>query len=415
MPDDFGIDLFDAHSPPPSHAALVLLETHAGQNYEHLIETALATHTTVYINPLTPPDQLTSRIRDTDAEIEPDDIYAFTSFSELLDATPDRDRLTAVDLVVFENANELSQFGPDLIEAGIRFMDLMDDAYLLCHLNLRPDHNHTPVADIRERSDVIAQITTSLHGEQFQLTTNTLGAPMDTPVALTTPREAPTDTAAADTGNTPFGFDVSLGGTDQPVATAPDQLPSGDPPNTTDRTGESTTADASMSLIETPDDPDTRRDPTPDDSPVRDGNARGQALLDEYDVRTTFDVESLKWRQLMQLAGALDVAVHGGDRDTYERQIKPLVDEILNGDRSVDTLDAHMAAIEEPRDVTALEWEYLVYTAESLGVTPDKDTRPAYEQAVVTDLFDDATLETPHHQSTPFNLIEPDIDDDWLS
>ena len=86
----------------------------------------------------------------------------------------------------------------------------------------------------------------------------------------------------------------------------------------------------------------------------------------------------------------------------------------MNGDRGVDTFDAYFAAIEEPRDVTALDWEYLVYTAESLGVTPDKDTRPAYEHAVVSELFDDTdAVESPRYQSTPFNLIDPDIDDDW--
>jgi hypothetical protein len=403
MPDEFGIDLLDDHSPPPSHGAVVLLETHAGQNYEHLIETALATHNPVHINPLLPTSN-------SPTDIAPDDRFVATSFSAILDDAPEPESLTGVDLVVFENADELSQFGPDLIEAGVRFMDLMADAYLLCHINPRPDDTHQALPAIRDHSDLIARITTGLHGEQFQITSNTFGPPMDSPVALDHPHGTPTEPAAEDTGRDPFGFDASLGGPDQQVAT-PDTETSPADSEIPDDTGD---ADASMSLIEMPDAPGSRRDSQPGDSPVRDGNARGIALLEEYDIRTKFDVESLGWRELTQLASDLDVAVHGGDRDTYEAEIKPIVDGVLNGDRGVDTFDAYFAAIEEPRDVTALDWEYLVYTAESLGVTPDKDTRPAYEHAVVSELFDDTdAVESPRYQSTPFNLIDPDIDDDW--
>ena len=410
MPDEFGIDLLDDHSPPPCHGAVVLLETHAGQNYEHLIETALATHHPIYINPLLPTSDPPSTIDDADPDIEPDDRFVATSFSAILDDAPDPESLTGVDLVVFENADELSQFGPDLIEAGVRFLDLMDDAYLLCHLNPRPDDTHETLPAVRDHSDLIARITTGLHGEQFQITTNAFGPPMEAPVALEHPHRTPTEPAPGATDRDPFGFDAALGGPDQQVATPDAETPPTDS-ETTDDTGDK---DSSMSLIEMPDAPGSRGDPQPGDSPVRDGNARGMALLEEYGIRTKFDVESLGWRELTQLASDLDVAVHGGDRDTYEAEIKPIVDGVLNGDRGVDTFDAYFAAIEEPRDVTALDWEYLVYTAESLGVTPDKDSRPAYEQAVISELFDDtAAVETPRYQSTPFNLIDPDIDDDW--
>ena len=403
MPDEFGIDLLDSHSPPPSHGAVVLLETHAGQNYEHLIETALATHNPIYINPLLPTST-------SPTDIDPDDHFVSTSFSAILDDAPDPERLAGVDLVMFENAGELSQFGPDLIEAGVRFMNLMDDAYLLCHLNLRPDDTHETLPAIRDHSDLIARITTDLHGEQFQITSNTFGPPMDSPVALDHPHGTPTEPAAGDTDKDAFGFDASLGGPDQQVATPDTETLPADS-ESTDDTGDK---DSSMSLIEMPDAPGTRRDPQPGNSPVRDGNARGMALLEEYGIRTKFDVESLEWRELTQLASDLDVAVHGGDRDTYEAEIKPIVDGVLNGDRGVDTFDAYFAAIEEPRDVMALDWEYLVYTAESLGVTPDKDTLPAYEQAVVADLFDDTeAVETSRYQATSFNLIDPDIDEDW--
>jgi hypothetical protein len=121
----------------------------------------------------------------------------------------------------------------------------------------------------------------------------------------------------------------------------------------------------------------------------------------------------------------LDIADSGITRDELESKAKPVVGGILNGSQGVDTIEAKLAAIRDPVDIAALDWESLVYIAESLGVTPTSDARPAYEQVVADELFDEsgtletqsedpATLPTKTSGEDSFNVIDPDVEDESL-
>lgn len=424
MPTEYGIPAFDKHSPPPAHSSAVLLETHAGNSFQSLINVALTSRQPLYINPRIDRGELPPRLNNSAPDGASYEVLSFPSLSAVIDNPPNQDVLSALDILVIENASQLSRFGPDLIEAALRFLDLFEDGYLLFHTNIRPEEEPSAIDVIRERSHVIAEITTSLHGEEFYITKNQFGAPMDGPVALSsaaTSRPAATPTTA---GDNPFDFNVELGGDDQRlIEHFAQETESNISNNTAVETAES-------SSLPQRDKDTTSREVSasssrkPSKSRVQDPNACGKALLDKYDVRAKFDVENLKWQTLQQLASDLDIAESGLTRDDLEAKAKPVVGGILNGTRGVDTIKAKLAAIRDPVDITALDWESLVYIAESLGVTPSSDARPAYEQVVADELFDESgTLETQSEDpaSPPtktsgdsFNVIDPDVEDESL-
>jgi len=425
MPTEYGITLFDKHSPPPAHGSAVLLETHAGNSFQSLIDAALTSRQPLYINPRIDRGELPPRLNNSAPDSASYEVLSFPSLSAVIDDPPDRDVLSALDTLVIENASQLSRFGPDLIEAALRFLDLFEDGYLLCHTNIRPEDELPAIDVIRERSHVVAEVTTGLHGEEFYITKNQFGAQMDGPVALSSETVSQPDATVTTAGDNPFDFDIKLGGGDQQLTEhAAQERRANTSDNTADETAESS------SLPQRDEDTASREvsaapSRKPSKSRVQDPNACGKALLDEYDIRAKFDVENLKWQTLQQLASDLDIADSGLTRDELESKAKPVVGGILNGSQGVDTIEAKLAAIRDPVDIAALDWESLVYIAESLGVTPTSDARPAYEQVVADELFDESgTLETQSEDpATPptktsgedsFNVIDPDVEDESL-
>jgi len=114
------------------------------------------------------------------------------------------------------------------------------------------------------------------------------------------------------------------------------------------------TPDADTDNVDAPDHPENPTDAPPGGSKdetvpsVQDGNTRAKALLNDYGIRSKFDVEEMEWRPLLALASALDVAPDGGDRDAYESAVKSTVNDILSGDAGVDSPASFIAAISRP-------------------------------------------------------------------
>lgn len=424
MPATFGTQILDDHSPAPPHAAVVLLETEASTNYHRIIDDILTDQTVLYINPDTDPDTgLPARHTNQSDKLNATNTPTYPTFEALLDDLPADTTLTDVDTLLFENAESLDPFGSNLIKAAREFMDLLEDAYILCHAAPEETGDHDDIFAARTHSDLVAHVTTSLHGEHIQITDNQFGPTMDAPAALPTTAptlETPHDDApdTVERGDT-FEFDVALGGSDQDLTTDTDTVTNDDSrleSSTQRETG--TNGDDSLAALSTIDVPENSQPAdqpqTPAESPVRDGVARGRALLDSYDIQSPMDVEDLKWQNLLELVSALDVDEHSADRDTYEAHLKDIIRDIQNGDHSVDTMDAYLAAISTPVDIKALEKEPLVYLAESLQVEPDERDREGYETAVIDELFEDHTHTQPpaDHEdrdvASPFNLIDPD-------
>jgi len=188
MPDEFGIDIFDKPSDPPTDNSVVLLEGHNATSSERILYNLIQQKPTIYIDPYAGADTTPHHLTHTPLQIPANHLDIYPGFEALDENPPTKSQIDDTELVIIDGAEYSDLTARALIQNTLELARQIEDCYILCHIDTTALDRPYFVTDLRRQSDVVAELTPKKspekYSQQFLITKNRLGEPMDSPIAI---------------------------------------------------------------------------------------------------------------------------------------------------------------------------------------------------------------------------------------